>query len=177
MPFPQFPLPLCTSRKQLGHPYPNEPKLSFSSEAGLLWLLDPLFPRLSFSVPFLVLFWCPHLQWFRQTVVMCVNILYIFVIGDVFHWRVWLSICLVAVGDKVPADIRICSIKSTTLRVDQSILTGKAGLLMISLLTNCVPVWLPPPRWLCDSCHLLAKQLPTIMNRYWWHFQEMLIVG
>lgn len=85
VPFPQFPLPLCTSRKQLGHPYSNVPKLSFSSEAGLLWLLDPLFPRLSLAVPFLVLFWCPHLQWFGQTVVICVNTLYIFVIGDVFQ--------------------------------------------------------------------------------------------
>lgn len=32
----------------------------------------------------------------------------------------------VAVGDKVPADIRIIDVKSTTLRIDQSILTGES---------------------------------------------------
>jgi len=32
----------------------------------------------------------------------------------------------VSVGDKIPADIRICTIMSTTLRIDQSILTGES---------------------------------------------------
>ncbi|XP_043940121.1 sarcoplasmic/endoplasmic reticulum calcium ATPase 2-like [Protopterus annectens] len=46
----------------------------------------------------------------------------------------------VAVGDKVPADIRITSIKSTTLRVDQSILTGES----VSVTKHTDPV--PDPR-------------------------------
>ncbi|KAJ8343045.1 hypothetical protein SKAU_G00329730 [Synaphobranchus kaupii] len=46
----------------------------------------------------------------------------------------------VAVGDKVPADIRITSIKSTTLRVDQSILTGES----VSVIKHTDPV--PDPR-------------------------------
>ncbi|XP_060768143.1 sarcoplasmic/endoplasmic reticulum calcium ATPase 1 [Neoarius graeffei] len=46
----------------------------------------------------------------------------------------------VAIGDKVPADIRITSIKSTTLRVDQSILTGES----VSVIKHTDPV--PDPR-------------------------------
>ncbi|CAG12661.1 unnamed protein product [Tetraodon nigroviridis] len=46
----------------------------------------------------------------------------------------------VSVGDKVPADIRIISIKSTTLRVDQSILTGES----VSVIKHTEPV--PDPR-------------------------------
>ncbi|KAG7251901.1 hypothetical protein CRUP_014963 [Coryphaenoides rupestris] len=44
------------------------------------------------------------------------------------------------VGDKVPADIRISLIKSTTLRVDQSILTGES----VSVIKHTDPV--PDPR-------------------------------
>lgn len=46
----------------------------------------------------------------------------------------------IAVGDKVPADIRIIGIKSTTLRVDQSILTGES----VSVIKHSDPV--PDPR-------------------------------
>ncbi|PWA30762.1 hypothetical protein CCH79_00009226 [Gambusia affinis] len=46
----------------------------------------------------------------------------------------------VAVGDKVPADIRLTSICSTTLRVDQSILTGES----VSIIKHTDPV--PDPR-------------------------------
>ncbi len=42
----------------------------------------------------------------------------------------------VAVGDKVPADIRITTIYSTTIRVDQSLLTGEA----VSVIKHTDPV-------------------------------------
>ncbi|CAF3356584.1 unnamed protein product [Rotaria socialis] len=46
----------------------------------------------------------------------------------------------VAVGDKVPADIRITTIYSTTIRVDQSLLTGES----VSVIKHTDPV--PDPR-------------------------------
>lgn len=42
----------------------------------------------------------------------------------------------ISVGDKVPADIRIIKILSTTLRIDQSILTGESA----SVLKQTEPV-------------------------------------
>ena len=42
----------------------------------------------------------------------------------------------VAVGDKVPADIRITTIYSTTLRIDQSLLTGEC----VSVIKHTDPV-------------------------------------
>ena len=47
---------------------------------------------------------------------------------------------LLAVGDKIPADIRVIKIYSTTLRIDQSILTGES----VSVIKHNEPV--PDPR-------------------------------
>jgi len=46
----------------------------------------------------------------------------------------------ISVGDKVPADFRLIKIYSTTLRIDQSILTGES----VSVIKHCDPV--PDPR-------------------------------
>lgn len=46
----------------------------------------------------------------------------------------------VSVGDKIPADIRLTKIFSTTLRIDQSILTGES----VSVIKHTDPI--PDPR-------------------------------
>ena len=57
---------------------------------------------------------------------------------SLIHVLTWF-VC-VAVGDKIPADIRIIQILSTTLRIDQSILTGES----VSVIKHTDPV--PDPR-------------------------------
>jgi len=47
------------------------------------------------------------------------------------HARSAVSCWRVLVGDKVPADLRIIRIFSTTLRVDQAILTGESAFLSL----------------------------------------------
>merc|ERR1739848_266125 len=51
-----------------------------------------------------------------------------------------MGILEISVGDKVPADFRLIKIYSTTLRIDQSILTGES----VSVIKHCDPV--PDPR-------------------------------
>jgi Ca2+ transporting ATPase len=57
----------------------------------------------------------------------------------------------IAVGDRVPADFRLIKIYSTTLRIDQSILTGES----VSVIKHCDPV--PDPRSVAqDEIHFQA---------------------
>ena len=52
----------------------------------------------------------------------------------------------ISVGDKVPADFRVIKIYSTTLRIDQSILTGES----VSVIKHNEPV--PDPRAVNQEC-------------------------
>ena len=45
-------------------------------------------------------------------------------------------LCIFTVGDKIPADMRIFNIMSTTLRIDQAILTGEYDMLCGSSLLH-----------------------------------------
>ncbi len=61
------------------------------------------------------------------------------IITDIFSARDQ-YLHLIAVGDKIPADLRLVKIFSTTIRIDQSILTGES----VSVIKHTDPV--PDPR-------------------------------
>ena len=68
----------------------------------------------------------------------------------------------VAVGDKVPADIRITTIYSTTLRIDQSLLTGES----VSVIKHTDPI--PDPRAVNQDKKNILFSVGTLMmiNRF-----------
>lgn len=57
----------------------------------------------------------------------------------------------ISVGDKIPADIRLIKIYSTTLRIDQSILTGES----VSVIKHTDAI--PDPRAVNQVGYLLQK--------------------
>lgn len=71
----------------------------------------------------------------------------------------WTEKCLIIilVGDKIPADIRIMAIMSTTLRIDQSILTGES----VSVIKHTDPV--PDPRAVNQ-----VSMSQNLFPRRWW---------
>ena len=69
----------------------------------------------------------------------------------------------VAVGDKVPADIRITTIYSTTIRIDQSLLTGES----VSVIKHTDPI--PDPRAVNqDKKNILFSVSASLAERRDW---------
>lgn len=64
----------------------------------------------------------------------------------------------VSVGDKIPADIRLTKIFSTTLRIDQSILTGES----VSVIKHTDPV--PDPRAVNQVIHNITSFREQFFN-------------
>lgn len=78
----------------------------------------------------------------------------------------------ISVGDKIPADIRLIKIFSTTLRIDQSILTGES----VSVIKHTDAI--PDPRAvnqdkkniLFSGIFLTYKDLKLILTNIRWFF-------
>lgn len=76
----------------------------------------------------------------------------------------------VTVGDKIPADIRLLKIYSTTLRIDQSILTGES----VSVIKHTDAI--PDPRAVNQVHSLYSTWILAFLNQLYLLIEVLLLL-